>query len=128
MDSNTRRILLAEDNSALASVIRFNLVKEGFKVTVASNGREAWDYAQQRKYDLVLTDQQMPELTGCELCERLRDKAEYAATPIIMLTAKGLELELPKLRDDLGIAATFLKPFSPKAIVQAVQDCLAAVS
>jgi CheY-like chemotaxis protein len=76
----------------------------------------------------VVTDQQMPEMTGCELCERLRQDERYREIPIIMLTAKGLELELPRLRDELGITATFLKPFSPNEIVQAVEDCLVAVS
>ena len=55
-------------------------------------------------------------------------RKRFATTPVIMLTAKGMELELPRLRDQLGIAATFMKPFSPKAIVRAVEDCIAAVS
>jgi two-component system alkaline phosphatase synthesis response regulator PhoP len=70
----------------------------------------------------------MPEMTGCEFCEKLRANDEFRNLPIIMLTAKGMELELPRLRDELGIAATFLKPFSPKEIVQAVEDHLEAVS
>ena len=70
----------------------------------------------------------MPEMSGSQLCAHLRQLERYRETPIIMLTAKGLELELPRLREELGIAATFLKPFSPKEVVQAVEDCLAAVS
>ncbi|MFV1967283.1 MAG: response regulator [Pirellulaceae bacterium] len=119
---------MAEDNAALASVIRFNLERSGFQVTVANNGRVAWEFAQDQLFNLVVTDQQMPEMTGCELCQKLRATAEYAETPVVMLTAKGMELELPRLRKELGITAVFLKPFSPKEVVQAVEDCLAAVS
>jgi CheY-like chemotaxis protein len=128
MATDKKRILVAEDNAALASVVRFNLERSGFAVTIANNGRIAWEHAQKQSFDMVVTDQQMPEMSGCELCQLLRASAAYAATPIIMLTAKGMELELPKLRDELGISATFLKPFSPKEIVKAVEDCLAAVA
>jgi two-component system alkaline phosphatase synthesis response regulator PhoP len=121
-----QQILVAEDNAALASVIRFNLVRAGFQVTVANDGRQAWEFVQSNHFDLIVTDQQMPKMTGCELCEKLRSVPEYAELPVIMLTAKGLELELPRLRDELKIMATYMKPFSPKEIVKAVEDCLAA--
>jgi two-component system alkaline phosphatase synthesis response regulator PhoP len=125
-DTTQQHILVAEDNAALASVIRFNLVRAGFQVTIANDGRQAWEFVQANRYDMLVTDQQMPEMTGCELCEKLRSVPEYAELPVIMLTAKGLELELPRLRDELKIMATFMKPFSPKEVVKAVEDCLAA--
>lgn len=126
--NDDKQILVAEDNAALASVVRFNLERAGFQVTVAANGRIAWEHAQDTQFDLIVTDQQMPEMTGCEFCHLLRGLEEYRETPVIMLTAKGMELELPRLKEELGISATFLKPFSPKEIVQAVDDYLAAVS
>ena len=128
MDNSDKHVLVAEDNAALLSVIRFNLERAGFQVTVAANGRIAWEYAQDYQFDMVVTDQQMPEMTGCEFCRLLRDLDNYHETPVIMLTAKGMELELPKLKEELGISATFLKPFSPKEIIQAVEGHLAAVS
>lgn len=127
MDNSTKHILVAEDNAALASVVRFNLERAGFRVTVANDGLEAWENLQHESYDLLLTDQQMPEMTGCELCQNLRSVPDFAKLPVILLTAKGMELELPRLREELKITATFLKPFSPKEIVKAVEDCLAAV-
>ena len=81
-----------------------------------------------RSIDIVITDQQMPEMTGVELCRELRNLPQYASCPIILLTAKGLELELPKLRDELGIDATFAKPFSPSAVVKACGDLLLAAT
>jgi CheY-like chemotaxis protein len=125
-ETTQQHILVAEDNAALASVIRFNLVRAGFQVTIANDGREAWECVQANRFDMIVTDQQMPEMTGTELCEKLRSDPEYADLPIIMLTAKGLELELPRLRDELKIMATFMKPFSPKEVVKVIEDCLAA--
>ena len=127
MSNADKNILIAEDNAALASVVRFNLQRAGFQVTVACNGRIAWEALQAESFDLIVTDQQMPEMSGCELCQRLRTLDKYRATPVIMLTAKGLELELPRLKSELGIAATFLKPFSPKEIVKAVESHLEAI-
>jgi two-component system, chemotaxis family, chemotaxis protein CheY len=126
MSSEDSHILVAEDNAALASVVRFNLQRAGFQVSVACNGRVAWEAVQDEAFDLIVTDQQMPEMTGREFCERMRTLDHYRDTPVIMLTAKGMELELPRLKAELGIAATFLKPFSPREIVKAVEDLLEA--
>ena len=127
MSNADKHILVAEDNAALASVVRFNLQRAGFQVTVACNGRVAWEAVQEEDFDLIVTDQQMPEMTGCEFCEKLRADDEFRDIPVIMLTAKGLELDLPRLKAELGIAATFLKPFSPREIVKAVEHHLEAV-
>jgi two-component system response regulator CpxR len=69
----------------------------------------------------------MPEMTGLELCRRLRATAEYANTPIILLTAKGLELELPALQRELAISAIFPKPFSPSEVVSTACQLLGEV-
>ncbi len=127
MTEDAPHILVCEDNAALASVLRFNLERAGFRVTVARNGRIGWDAAQTTAFDLVVTDQQMPEMIGTELCGRLRQLSSYRNVPVIMLTAKGLELDLPRLRDELGITTTFPKPFSPTEVVGAVQHALAPV-
>ena len=126
MTTKSRTILIAEDNPALSGVIRFNLTRVGFDVTATRNGREAWQRAQAERFDLVVTDHQMPEMTGVELIEQLRQMPEYAAVPIIMLTAKGLELDMTRLREELGIAAALAKPFSPTELVNTVEQCLAS--
>ena len=125
MSDEPQRILIAEDNAALASVVRFNLERAGFQVTVAANGRIAWEAAQRERFDLVITDYQMPEMDGGELARLLRDDENYVQTPIILLTAKGLEIELSCLREALDITATFAKPFSPREVVDSVQAQLA---
>ena len=60
----------------------------------------------------------MPEMTGLEFLERLRALPAYASTPVILLPAKGLELELPRIQQELDINAVFPKPFSPSAVVE----------
>jgi len=124
MDIQAKRALIVDDNIALARVTQFALDRAGFETQTVYNGRLALEAALETPFDIVITDQQMPEMTGVELCQALRSRSEYAHCPIILLTAKGLELELPRLRDELGINATFAKPFSPSAIVKACRELL----
>jgi len=124
MTTNAKRALVVDDNVALARVTQFALDGAGFETQTAYNGRLALEAALATQFDIVITDQQMPEMTGIELCKELRARKEYASCPIVLLTAKGLELELPKLRDELGINATFAKPFSPSAVVKACGELM----
>lgn len=122
------KALIVDDNVALARVTQFALSRAGFDARIAANGRKALEQAQAVQFDIVISDQQMPEMTGLELCRRLRAMAEYAATPIILLTAKGLELELPTLQRELEISAIFPKPFSPSEVVGAACQLLGAAA
>ena len=119
-----KRALIVDDNLALARVTQFALDRAGFETQTARNGRLALEAARLMQFDIVVTDQQMPEMTGIELCRELRNLPEYCDCPIILLTAKGLELELPRLREELGVSGVFSKPFSPAAIVKAVEDLM----
>jgi two-component system, chemotaxis family, chemotaxis protein CheY len=119
-----KRALVVDDNLALARVMQFALDRAGFETQTARNGRLALDIAEESQFDVVVTDHQMPEMTGVELCRELRKLPQYQDCPMILLTAKGLELELPRLRDELGISGVFSKPFSPAAVVKAVEDLI----
>ena len=121
MVATGKRILVVEDNPALAGVIRFNLERAGFHVTCAKNGREAWRLLTTDHFDFLVTDHQMPEMTGSQLCEQLRQSEQLSAMPVIMLTAKGLELELSQLRRELGVMDVVGKPFSPSELVQRIE-------
>lgn len=114
------KALIVEDNVALARVTQFALTRAGFDTRIARNGRLGLEAASAESFDVVISDQQMPEMTGLELCRHLRQLPAYAATPIILLTAKGLELELSRLQEELDISAVFAKPFSPSGVVDAV--------
>lgn len=126
MTPEPKRVLVAEDNAALARVIAVTLRREGFEVVSARNGDEAWRLTQGGAFDLIVTDQQMPLMTGLELCERLRESPAHRDTPVILLTAKGLELEREGVRDRYGVAELLLKPFSPAALAALATEVAAS--
>ena len=126
MASEKAKILVCEDNVALSGVICFNLVRAGFEVTSVCNGRLALDALQKSAFDLVLSDQQMPMMTGVQLCENARQLTMHRQTPFILLTAKCMELDFPQLQQKLNIAMALPKPFSPSELVNCIEEALAA--
>ena len=125
MPSMSKRVLVAEDNLALAHVLQFNLERHGFDVAVAHDGREAWEIAQREKFDIVITDHEMPQMTGIELCARLREMPDFESIPIVMVTARALELDVTTLQQQPGLAAIMPKPYSPKELMNTVEKLLA---
>jgi two-component system, chemotaxis family, chemotaxis protein CheY len=125
MASEKARILVCEDNAALSGVICFNLTRAGFEVTPVNNGRMALDAAQKNTFDLVLSDQQMPMMTGIQLCEHIRQLPAYRRTPFILLTAKCMEIDIAKLQQTLGVSAALPKPFSPSELINCIEELLA---
>jgi len=125
MASNKKRVLVAEDNPGLAHVMRFNLELLDLDVTVALDGDQAWQAAQDTTFDLIVSDHEMPGLTGVQLCERIRQLPKYQETPIIMVTARELELDGKRLRQQLLINAVFAKPYSPAKVCETVEKLLA---
>jgi two-component system, chemotaxis family, chemotaxis protein CheY len=117
------RVLVAEDNPALALVVRLHLEQAGFEVTVARNGAEAWGLLQRQDFEVLVTDHQMPELSGAEVCQRMRQQERLARVGVVMLTAKGLEMELDRMRSELGVWQVLPKPFSIRHLVEAVEEC-----
>jgi CheY-like chemotaxis protein len=126
MNGEKAKILLVEDNVALSGVICFNLSRAGYQVTAVSNGREAIDALQRSHYDLVLSDQQMPKMTGIQLCEHIREIPDYQQTPFILLTAKCMEIDVAKLRQRLGLSMALPTPFSPSELLTSIEECLAS--
>ena len=126
MANEKARILLVEDNVALSGVICFNLARAGYRVTAVSDGCEAMEAIanQQSRFDLVLSDQQMPKMTGIQLCEHVREIPEYQQTPFILLTAKCMEIDAAKLRQRLGLTAALPKPFSPIELLTCIEESL----
>jgi CheY-like chemotaxis protein len=125
MPDGKAKILVVEDNGALSAVICFNLVRAGFEVIPATNGRAALDMLQKHRFDLVLSDQQMPMLTGIQLCQHMRQLPGHEKTPFILLTAKCMEIDLIELQQRLGVSAALPKPFSPSELVACIEDALA---
>jgi two-component system phosphate regulon response regulator PhoB len=116
-------ILVVEDESALVTLLRYNLEREGFRVAEARDGEEALLMAREQKPDLVLLDWMLPLLSGLEVCRQMRRMAETRGVPIIMLTARGEEGD--KLRGlDSGADDYVTKPFSPSELVARIRAAL----
>lgn len=113
-------VLVSEDDSALRNVIRFCLEAAGFQVVACRDGQEALVQLDQQPVDMVVTDMQMPRMDGLELCQKLRADGRYSHLPVLMLTAKGLELDAERLRGELGLAEVMFKPFSPRELARSV--------
>jgi two-component system, chemotaxis family, chemotaxis protein CheY len=126
MANEKAKILVCEDNVALSGVICFNLVRAGFEVTSVANGRLALEALERSQFDLVLSDQQMPMMTGIQLCENMRDLPTNRNTPFILLTAKCMEIDRQRLAQTLKISAALPKPFSPSELVNCIEEALAA--
>ena len=104
-------ILVAEDEGALVTLLRYNLEREGYRVLEAQDGEEALLIAAEEKPDLVLLDWMLPQLSGIEVCRRLRGRQETRNVPIIMLTARGEEGD--RIRGlDTGADDYMTKPFA----------------
>ena len=126
MSKQKAKILVCEDNVALSGVISFNLVRAGFEVTSVGNGRLALEALEKGNFDLVLSDQQMPMMTGIQLCENLRQLPAHRRTPFILLTAKCMEIDFIRLQEKLGVSAALPKPFSPSELIGCIEEALAA--
>jgi two-component system, OmpR family, phosphate regulon response regulator PhoB len=104
-------VLIAEDEDALVTLLRYNLEREGYRVTQAQDGEEALLVAAEETPDLILLDWMLPQLSGIEVCRRLRARQETRNVPIVMLTARGEETD--RIRGlDTGADDYIAKPFS----------------
>ena len=116
-------ILVMEDEDALATLLQYNLEKEGYDVTVAADGEEGLLQVDERLPDLVLLDWMLPKLSGIEVCRRVRGRAETRNLPIIMLTARGEESD--RVRGlDTGADDYLTKPFSMVELVARIRAVL----
>ena len=104
-------ILVAEDEDSLATLLNYNLEKEGYAVAVAADGEDALMMINEKLPDLILLDWMLPKVSGIEVCRRLRARTETRNIPIIMLTARGEETD--RIRGlDTGADDYIIKPFS----------------
>ena len=116
-------ILVADDEPHIVRVVSFKLKLAGFEVISAGNGQEAWEILSDRSIDLVLTDHQMPYLTGLDLAKRMAEHPRTASIPVLMLTARGFRLTPVELQG-AGIVEILDKPFSPRMLLDAVRRAL----
>ena len=117
------RVLVVEDEPDIRDLLAFHLERDGFQVTRATTGTEALRQLRAAPPDLVILDLMLPEMNGLEVCRRLRADPTTAGLPVIMLTAKGDEVDRV-VGLELGADDYVVKPFSPKEMLARVRAVL----
>ena len=115
-----KRILIVDDEMHIRELIKFNLEKNGFKTLQAADGGEAVELAKERQVDLIVLDLMLPVMDGFEVCKEIRKDSVIGNTPIIMLTAKGEEID-KIVGLEIGADDYMTKPFSVRELVARVK-------
>jgi len=117
------KVLVVDDEIHIIHVVAIKLRNNGYQVISAENGADAFELACTEKPDIVVTDYQMPVMSGLQLIEKLRQNEQTRDIPVIMLTARGFAIEDEQSRD-LQISQCISKPFSPKELLRSIEDVL----
>lgn len=120
---NKARILAVDDEADILNLLDYNLRKAGFDVLQAKDGPEAIDMAGRKRPDLILLDIMLPDMEGTEVLKRLKSASGTRSIPVIMLTAKGEEIDRV-LGFELGAEDYITKPFSPRELILRVKAVL----
>ncbi|MHC4556027.1 MAG: response regulator [Planctomycetota bacterium] len=118
-----KRVLVVDDEIHIVHVVAIKLRNNGYEVISADNGAEAFELATKDKPDIIVTDFQMPVMTGLELVTKLRQHEETKDIPVIMLTARSFAIPQEQ-QEDLRISGCLSKPFSPKELLGNIEDIL----
>ncbi|MCD4831228.1 MAG: response regulator [Anaerohalosphaeraceae bacterium] len=116
-----RKVVVADDEVHIVQVVAMKLRNNGFDVVTAEDGAQAYELCLSEKPDILITDYQMPQMTGIELIEKIRQDEQFTSMPIIMLTARGFAID-DQLQGKLNISRCLSKPFSPKELLGHVED------
>ena len=116
-------ILAVEDDPNILISIEFLLTNAGYDVLTAADGTQAWDALQAHHPDLVVLDIMLPEIDGFELCRRIRAAATLKATKVMILSARGRDVEIEK-GTQLGADAYLRKPFGTHEFLDIVSRLL----
>jgi len=118
-----KTVLVVDDEVHIVYIVAIKLRNNGYEVISAENGAEALELALREKPDIIVTDYQMPVMTGLELVEKLRQHEETKDIPVIMLTARSFAIEQEQ-QDALQISGCLSKPFSPRELLGNIEDIL----
>ena len=122
-ENRQRRILVADDEEYIVRVVSFKLESAGYEVVEAIDGADAWSKVRAGGIDLVLTDHQMPLMTGLELAGRINADPATRHIPVIMLTARGFRLDAEEIVAS-RIVELIAKPFSPRGLLDRIRETL----
>src|SRR3972149_8740744 len=117
------KILVVDDEKDILTLLEYNLKKAGFTVVSAQDGPEALALSKKEKPDLIILDIMLPGMEGTEVCKILKGEETTRHIPIIMLTAKGEEIDRI-VGFELGVDDYIIKPFSPRELVLRVKTVL----
>lgn len=118
-----RKILVVDDEPVLVETIAYNLEQAGYQVTTAANGSSALEAAHRETPDLIILDIMLPEMDGLEVCRQLRRESNTSTTPIMMLTAKGDEID-KVVGLEVGADDYVTKPFGRRELLARVRALL----
>jgi DNA-binding response OmpR family regulator len=118
-----KRILIVDDEPNIVISLKFLMEQAGFEVHVSRDGKEAKQALGKFKPDLILLDVMLPHISGFELCQYIKESPEWQSVKVILLTAKGREVDVAKGLA-LGADDYITKPFSTKELVYKVQEML----
>ena len=121
-----KKILVVDDKPEVVELVSATLEGEGYQIICAFDGEEALQKINKEKPDLVLLDVRMPKMTGLEVLAKVKKDPQTKDIPIIMLTAKGQQLD----KDEgirLGAEDYIIKPFSPSHLLRKIEEILAGV-
>ena len=120
-----KQVLIADDEPNIVAALEYLLQRNGYEVYIARNGEGALKLVEEHKPDLVLLDVMMPLKSGYEVCQRMRERADWSHIKIIMLTAKGRDVEMSKGLS-IGADLYITKPFSTQELVAKINGLLGA--
>ena len=118
-----KKVLVVDDEFHIVQVVAIKLRNNGYTVITADNGADAYSLACAEKPDVIITDYQMPQMSGLELIEKLRETESTREVPVLMLTARGFAIE-EEQKKALKIAYCLSKPFSPREVLQSIESVL----
>jgi len=118
-----KKVLVVDDEIHIVHVVAIKLRNNGYDCLSADNGADAFELACQEKPDVIVTDFQMPRMTGLELVEKLRACEQTRDIPVILLTARNFAISHQQQKD-LQISQCLSKPFSPRELLENIEDIL----
>lgn len=118
------KILIAEDDNEIRELLLFKLQTAGYEVHAVVDGEQLVAAAESLQPDLVILDWMMPRLNGLDTCVALRSKPKFHSLPIMLLTAKGQEIDVER-GFTAGVDDYVVKPFSPRELVRRIEALLA---
>ena len=117
------RILVVDDSTTMRQMVAFTLASAGHQVTEASDGNQALGLAKQKKFDLVITDVNMPGMNGIDLVQGLRGLPDCKFIPILVLTTEA-GAELKQKGKSVGATGWIVKPFNPELLLETLKKVL----